>query len=223
MVRFFSLSLTWLLLTACEASPAVQSDAGPPPPSCPSTCAARLSECGGPPGGGDPCAMVCAALTTATELACLSSSSCRALADEYERGRIPCDGTAGSDAGVARDAAGGACDPSDPPRCEGNSVVTCEEVAGSPTVVTSACSGGATCEAGECIAPACDPLGTRGCTSGGGDCCAGTVCSFETSDTRCCVPADESEPCAADADCCGHDPSSVLTARCFSTGCRVSL
>lgn len=221
-LRVAHLSLALGLLTACAPGADPGADGGPPP-SCTTTCTRRLSECGPPPGG-DPCAPVCASLTTASELACLASSSCEALAADFERGRIPCDGAGSTDAGIGLDGGGGGgCDPSDAPRCVGNAVVTCEVIAGAPREVSSTCSGGATCERGECVAPACDPLGTLGCSSGAGSCCAGTVCFSEIERTRCCVPADESQPCGEDADCCGHDPDSVFTARCFATGCRLSL
>lgn len=219
--RFALLSLS-LVLLACRSGSDSSSDGGGPPPSCTSTCARRLSECGPPPGG-DPCALVCASLTTTSELACLASSSCEELAERFERGEIPCDGTGATDAGTERDAGGGAdCDPSDAPRCEGNAVITCEVIAGRPSEVSSTCSGGASCVDGECVAPTCEPLGTLGCTPAS-NCCAGTVCFSEIDDTRCCVPADESEPCGSDADCCGHDPGATFTARCFATGCRLSL
>lgn len=179
--------------------------------SCAMICASRLSDCGSPPGGMDPCSAACASLTTSAELSCLSTKTCAQLADDFQRGKIPCDG-AGS----------GTCDTSSPPICRGNAVVTCELLAGKPAEVTTNCTGEQTCKNGKCEAAQCSALNTVGCPSGGSTCCSGLVCSFETSGTRCCVPADESAPCSHDSDCCGHVPNAVLTTHCFATGCKTS-
>jgi hypothetical protein len=185
--------------------------------SCASTCADTIDECGAPPGGGDPCPTLCESLTTAGEVSCLESSSCDELADQFERGEIPCDGAGES----------GDCDPSDRPRCEGNAVVTCEVIAGMPAVSTETCASDETCEDGACVTTAeCLPLDTRDCSFAGG-CCEGTVCFGEISPTgeeytRCCASLLSEDPCEEDADCCGHDPTADYTSRCIDGLCEQS-
>ncbi|HTE52543.1 MAG TPA: hypothetical protein VK698_16940 [Kofleriaceae bacterium] len=184
--------------------------------SCASICADRIDECGAPPGGEDPCPTLCESLTTAGEASCLESSSCGELAEEFERGEIPCDG-----AGESED-----CDPSDPPRCEGNDVVTCEVIAGMPSVSTETCASDETCEDGVCVSSAeCLPLDTRDCNDG--ECCEGAVCFGEISPsgesyTRCCASLMSEDACEEDADCCGYDPGADYTSRCIGGLCEQS-
>ncbi len=184
--------------------------------SCASICADTIDECGAPPGGGDPCPTLCASLTTAAEVSCLASSSCDELAEQFERGEIPCDGAEPP----------GDCDPSDPPRCEGNAVVTCEVIAGMPAVSTETCGSDETCEDGACVSSSeCLPLDTRDCNDG--ECCEGTVCFGEIDPggeqyTRCCAALLSDDPCEEDADCCGHDPTADYTSRCLGGLCEQS-
>lgn len=188
---------------------------------CAAICDAKVAECGTPPGSEDPCPMLCASLTTEGELSCLAQSSCLELAEDFERGEVPCDGESGTQAD---------CNLDDPPRCEGNAVVTCVDIAGMPTPSTETCGMYEACEDGACVSTLeCLPLDARDCDalndgSGPGQCCEGTVCFGEIDSSgeqyhRCCVQVDSGDACTEDADCCGHNPDNEFTPRCVGNVC----
>lgn len=200
-------------------------DAGDVASGCAALCAAKVSECGSPPGGGDPCQPLCASLTTQAELSCLGESSCLELAEQFERGEVPCDGATDTS---------GECELGDPPRCEGDAVVTCVEIAGMPATSTTRCGTDEACEDGECVSTAmCLPLDARDCDPlndgiGPDQCCEGTVCFGEIASDgeryeRCCVAVDSDDACTDDPDCCGHDPDSPLSPICSDGRCTFSL
>jgi hypothetical protein len=217
-----AIALLFVASGACAPPPpSAQPDGGTTVPSsqCSTVCAARVRECGAPPMG-DPCAQTCAALTTPAQVACLASSTCEQLASEFERGRVPCAQSGAPDAGT------GACDPNAAPTCEGDTVVRCETIAGRPTRSTQACASGERCENARCVSTAmCLPLGSTGCTSTPGSCCAGAVC-FATgpADERvltCCIQ--QGNRCSNNTDCCGYDASARFTNRCVGGACMLSL
>lgn len=198
---------------------------------CEEVCAGKLAECGMPPGSGDPCALACASLTTSGEVACLSESSCLDLMESYDRGEIPCDGADGNGGGDVDGGGGGACEVGDPPRCDGNAVVTCEDIGGRPTVSTTTCPMYNECQDGECVSTLeCLPIDARDCDPlnsgyGPGQCCDGAVCfgSYDENGEmfhRCCISSATDVACTEDAECCGYDPDAAFTFRCIGGVCQ---
>jgi hypothetical protein len=140
-------------VTEADSAPPGRADGGPPPPimSCAPVCAARLSECGAPPGG-DLCAQLCDYLTSDGEIECLSTSTCEVLETAFVRGDIPCDGEVDPEVdGGGPGPIDGGTDPDpecDAPRCEGNRLTTCEVRDGIPITTTITCTVG--CSDGAC-------------------------------------------------------------------------
>ena len=202
-----------------SATPATDGGPGPGVAGCMATCEAKGTTCGAAAEVAAFCPGLCEQLTSAAQVSCLNATSCDALGEAIGRGEIPCLTPSGPavDAGATggpRDSgtggSSGACDPRDPARCDGNVVVTCEEVAGVPATVRRTCSTFATCERGECVEDtSCLAFDERDCSSssiGPNRCCDGLTCFGEIGSggdryQRCCVPSGGT--CDRHTDCCG--------------------
>ena len=121
--------LTITIVVGCSGDSSPASDAASPTGAeCIEPCTAKATSCGASAAqAASACQPICAENPDDAQLACLQSIPCASL----EPGApLPC-GLGGPSTG---------CDPADPPSCDGDVVVSCTIVAGTPTEVRESCS-----------------------------------------------------------------------------------
>ncbi len=187
---------------------------------CESRCEVVATKCGAPSEqGAAVCSDSCAKGLTQINLVCLEGMSCEALAAVF----IDPDGNnvcgLGGTTTVTGDCAGY-------PKCEGNSVATCDDSSGATTTELQACGAMATCSAGKCEADACIETNKTGCNSlnSPSGCCDDNATCFgngnQQGETICCIP--NGNACQNSDDCCGADNPTVPTV-CAGGTCQLAI
>lgn len=182
-----------------------------PTATCESRCAVLGTRCGAPNDQvAGQCSIICSAGLTDEQLSCLEGQSCEVLA--------------GNESGVCgigeETPAAAAC--SGYPKCEGNSVATCDDSSGIKVTSTQACSSMSTCRSGACEANACIQTNRTGCNplNNPSGCCDSNATCYTGEKTICCVP--NGKVCQKTADCCGADNSTVPTV-CTNGTCQFGI